>query len=108
MTQTNVDTLVRALALLQVLEELTLNVIFYCKHECDVNCDDKCDHNCYGARCHEYRHDEQKQHVDLTKEKVLEMREEKLKFFKEFTLNEECLLKNKILVQYRKTNSLQQ
>ena len=92
MTQTNVDTLIRALSLLQVLEELTLNVIFYCYHDCDDECNDKCDHSCYGARCYEYRHDEQKKHTDLTKEKVLEMREERLKYLKKFTTLLECFL----------------
>ena len=61
--------------------------MFYCKHECDVNCDDKCDHNCYDDSCY-LEQFEQQQHIkDLTKEEVLEVREERLKYLKEFTLN---------------------
>ena len=91
MTETNVDALVRALASLQVLEELTLGVRFYCKHDCDYDCNDECDHgcypdcyhyydnscldecghDCYDDSCHKCRYDEEKQHMDLVKTKVL-------------------------------------
>ena len=91
MTETNVDALVRALASLQVLERLALRVRFYCKHDCDYDCTDECDHDCYpdcnhycnhswldecghdcyDDSCHKCRYDEEKQHVDLVKTKVL-------------------------------------
>ena len=91
MTQTNVNALVRALASLQVLERLALRVRFYCKHDCDYDCNDECDHDCYpncyhdcnyncldacghdcyDDSCHKCRCDEQKQHMDLVKTKVL-------------------------------------
>ena len=92
MTQTNVDALVRALASLQVLDKLSLHICFYCNHQCDVNCDDECHHTCYVATCGEYRRDEQKRHMDLTKEKVLELREKRLKYLKKFTLNGEHVI----------------
>ena len=92
MKPTNVDALVRALASLQVLEELTLDVYFYCNHDCDEDCEDECDHNCYRDICRYCHHDEHKRQMDLTKEKVLEVRVEKFKYLKEFTLNREHVI----------------
>ena len=105
MTQTNVDALVTALASLQVLEELTLKVNFYCNHECDGNCDDECDHDCFfkcrhdcDAKCDEEcghdccddscnkcRHDEVETHMDFVETKVLYALED-LKYFKKCEL----------------------
>ena len=92
MTPTNVDALVRELASLQVLEELTLDVYFYCNHDCDDSCEDECDHDCYGNNCNYCRHDEHKRKMDLTKEKVLEVWVEKFKYLKEFTLNKKHVI----------------
>ena len=97
-TQTNVDDLVRTLEYLQVLEEFTLWVRFYCKHDCDDHrdvecahysdddCDDECNHNCYDDSCNKCRHDEYKRLRDLVKTKVLSA-VAKLKFFKKFELD---------------------
>ena len=107
MTETNVDALVRALASLQVLEELTLHVNFYCNHECEDDCNDECDHecsrdchhscyegkcrdecghDCYDDSCHKCRCDEKKKHDDLVKTKVLDALK-KLKYFNKCYIN---------------------
>jgi hypothetical protein len=102
-TRTNVDDLVEALASLQVLEELTLWVEFYCGHDCDLNCDDDCDHDCdddcchfsygrcdkecghdsYDKSCSKCRHDKYEQLVNYIKTKVLAAVKE-MKYFQKF------------------------
>ena len=107
MTETNVDALVRALASLHVLEELTLDVNFYCNHECDDDCNDECDHecsrdchhscyegkcrdecshDCYDDSCHKCRCDEKKKHDDLVETKVLDALKN-LKYFNKCYIN---------------------
>ena len=86
-TQTNVNDLVNTLASLQVLQEFTLWVGFYCNHECDDDCDDKCDHNCEDDSCCDPCHDEYKRLEDLVQRKVLSA-VRKLKYFKKSILNE--------------------
>ena len=106
MTQTHVDALVRALASLQVLEELTLLVNLYCNHECDSDCDDECDHycypecyhdcdekcrdecghDCYDDNCHKCRHNEHERDMDRVKRNLLPV-VQKSKSFKKCTLN---------------------
>ena len=106
-TQTNVDALAKTLASLQVLEELTLWVYFYCNHDCDDDSDNECDHNCedecwhnpldgcrdeesdydcYDRTCNKCRHDEYERLVNSVKTKVFSA-VQKLKYFKTFTLD---------------------